>query len=104
MKLGGARATQIAASIGQALAFVLGFLGLFGNPLLVFIAIFVYIAAAGEAPERFTAAYEAKFGKKPELFAAADEAMYQAKRAGKNRVSLADTQEGDDGQGPASYQ
>jgi Zn-dependent protease len=49
MKLGGARATQIAASIGQALAFVLGFLGLFGNPLLVFIAIFVYVAAAGEA-------------------------------------------------------
>ena len=28
---------------------MLGFLGLFGNPLLVFIAIFVYIAAAGEA-------------------------------------------------------
>ena len=27
----------------------LGFLGLFGNPLLIFIAIFVYIAAAGEA-------------------------------------------------------
>ena len=49
MKLGGARATQIAASIGQALAIVLGFLGLFGNPLLVLIAIFVYIAAAGEA-------------------------------------------------------
>src|ERR1700737_1670726 len=49
MKLGGARATQIAASIGQALAFALGFLGLFGNPLLIFIAIFVYMAAAGEA-------------------------------------------------------
>src|ERR1700724_945769 len=49
MNTGGARATQIAASIGQALAFVLGFLGLFGNPLLVFIAIFVDIAAAGEA-------------------------------------------------------
>jgi branched-chain amino acid transport system substrate-binding protein len=33
----------------------------------------VYILAApasGEAPERFTGAYEAKFGKKPELFAA----------------------------------
>ena len=36
MKLGGARATQIAAAIGQALAFALGFLGLFGNPLLIF--------------------------------------------------------------------
>src|SRR4029077_15317441 len=48
MKLGGARATQIAAAIGQALAFALGFLGLFGNPLLIFIAT-VYMAAAGEA-------------------------------------------------------
>jgi Zn-dependent protease/CBS domain-containing protein len=49
MKLGKSRATHIAASIGQALAFVFGFLGLFGNPLLLFIAIFIYIAAAGEA-------------------------------------------------------
>jgi hypothetical protein len=49
MKLGGARATQLAASLGQVLAFALGFLGLFGNPLLIFIAIFVYIAAGGEA-------------------------------------------------------
>ncbi len=49
MKLGKARATQLAASIGKALAFALGFLGLFGNPLLIFIAIFVYMAAAGEA-------------------------------------------------------
>jgi diguanylate cyclase (GGDEF)-like protein len=39
-----------------------------------------------------------------ELTAAADDAVYRSKRAGKNRVSLADTQEGDDGQGPASYQ
>ena len=49
MRVGAARATEIAARIGQALAFGLGFLGLFGNPLLLFIAIFVYIAAAGEA-------------------------------------------------------
>lgn len=47
--LGKERATRIAALIGQGFAFVLGFLGLFGNPLLLFIAIFVYIAAAGEA-------------------------------------------------------
>src|ERR1700730_5589583 len=60
MKLGGARATRLAASIGQAFAFALGFLGLFGNPLLVFIAIFVYIAAAGEA--RMTAFNEAARG------------------------------------------
>lgn len=43
------RATQIAASIGQALAFVFGFLGLLYNPLLIFIGIFVYLAAAAEA-------------------------------------------------------
>jgi Zn-dependent protease len=49
MRVDGPRATEIAARIGQALAFGFGFLGLFGNPLLVFIAIFVYIAAAGEA-------------------------------------------------------
>jgi Zn-dependent protease/predicted transcriptional regulator len=49
MKLGNVKATQIAASLGQVLAFALGFLGLFGNPLLIFIAIFVYIAAGGEA-------------------------------------------------------
>jgi Zn-dependent protease/predicted transcriptional regulator len=60
MRLGGARATRLAASIGQAFAFVLGFLGLFGNPLLVFIAIFVYIAAAGEA--QMTAFNEAARG------------------------------------------
>jgi Zn-dependent protease/CBS domain-containing protein len=50
MKVGAARATQLAATLGQALAFALGFLGLvYGNPILIFIAIFVYIAAAGEA-------------------------------------------------------
>jgi Zn-dependent protease/CBS domain-containing protein len=48
-KLGFVRATEIAAFIGQGFAFVLGFAGLFGNPLLIFIAIFVYLAAAGEA-------------------------------------------------------
>jgi Zn-dependent protease/predicted transcriptional regulator len=44
------RATEIAASIGQAVAFLFGFLGLVsGNVLLVFVAIFVYLAASGEA-------------------------------------------------------
>jgi stage IV sporulation protein FB len=43
------RATEFAAMIGQAFAFVLGFVGLFWNPLLIFIAIFVYLAAASEA-------------------------------------------------------
>jgi stage IV sporulation protein FB len=49
IKLGHVRATEIAATIGQLVAFGLGFLGLFGNPLLIFIAIFVYLAAASEA-------------------------------------------------------
>ena len=48
-RLGYVRATEIAAMIGQWVAFALGFLGLFGNPLLIFIAIFVYLAAASEA-------------------------------------------------------
>jgi stage IV sporulation protein FB len=49
IRLGHVRATEIAASIGQVVAFGLGFLGLFGNPLLIFIAIFVYLAASSEA-------------------------------------------------------
>jgi stage IV sporulation protein FB len=43
------QATRIAARIGQALAFVFGFFGLMGNPMLLFIAIFVYLAASAEA-------------------------------------------------------
>jgi Zn-dependent protease len=43
------RATQAAASIGQGIAFLLGFWGLFSNPFLVFIALFVWIGAAQEA-------------------------------------------------------
>jgi stage IV sporulation protein FB len=49
IRLGHVRATEFAAMIGQAFAFVLGFVGLFWNPLLIFIAIFVYLAAASEA-------------------------------------------------------
>ncbi len=48
-KLGFGRATQVAAAIGQGLAFVFGLLGLFGNPLLLFIALFVYLGAAAES-------------------------------------------------------
>jgi stage IV sporulation protein FB len=48
-RLGFARATQVAATIGQGLAFVFGLLGLFGNPMLLFIALFVYLGAASEA-------------------------------------------------------
>jgi len=49
IRLGHVRATEIAATIGQWAAFGFGFLGLFYNPLLIFIAIFVYLAAASEA-------------------------------------------------------
>jgi len=43
------RATEIAAYVGQGMAFVFGMLGLLGNPFLLFIAFFVWMAAAGEA-------------------------------------------------------
>ncbi|HYD99593.1 MAG TPA: site-2 protease family protein [Alphaproteobacteria bacterium] len=48
-RMGYARGTRIAAGVGQAVAFGLGILGLFGNPLLIFIAFFVYQGAASEA-------------------------------------------------------
>ncbi len=49
MRMEYVKATQIAASIGQALALGFGFLGLFSNPFLVFIALFVWIGANQEA-------------------------------------------------------
>jgi Zn-dependent protease len=48
-RMGYVRATEIAAKIGQGVAFALGFVGLLYNPMLIFIAIFVYLAASGEA-------------------------------------------------------
>jgi Zn-dependent protease/CBS domain-containing protein len=51
MRVGTARATQTSARVGQALALLLGFAGLFGNPMLIFIAIFIYMTAGGEAQE-----------------------------------------------------
>jgi Zn-dependent protease/CBS domain-containing protein len=48
-RMGYVRATEIAAFIGQGVAFALGFIGLFYNPILIFIAIFVYLAASSEA-------------------------------------------------------
>ena len=43
-----ARATQIAAWIGQGLAVVFGIFGIFGNPLLIFIAFFIFFGAQQE--------------------------------------------------------
>ena len=48
-RMGYVRATEVAAQIGQFVAFALGFLGLMYNPILIFIAIFVYLAASSEA-------------------------------------------------------
>ena len=43
------RATQLAAHIGQGMALVFGLIGLFTNPFLMFIALFVWIGAGQEA-------------------------------------------------------
>jgi len=49
MRMDYVRATNIAASIGQGMAWVFGFIGLFTNPFLMFIALFVWMGAAQEA-------------------------------------------------------
>jgi Zn-dependent protease/CBS domain-containing protein len=49
MRMEYARATHISARIGQGMAVVFGFVGLFGNPMLMLIALFVWIGAAQEA-------------------------------------------------------
>lgn len=49
MRMEYTQATQIAAFLGQGLAFLFGFIGLFTNPFLLFIAFFVWIGAAQEA-------------------------------------------------------
>jgi Zn-dependent protease/predicted transcriptional regulator len=43
------RATRVAAGIGQVVALAFGFAGLMWNPMLLFIAVFVYLGAAQEA-------------------------------------------------------
>jgi Zn-dependent protease/CBS domain-containing protein len=43
------RATELAAWIGQAMAILFGIVGLMANPLLIFIALFVWIGAGQEA-------------------------------------------------------
>ena len=43
------RATRVAATLGQGLALLFGLVGMFANPMLLFIALFVWMGAAGEA-------------------------------------------------------
>ena len=51
MRMGNARATELAATIGQGFAIVFGVLGIFYNPMLIIIAAFIFLAASGEATQ-----------------------------------------------------
>jgi Zn-dependent protease/CBS domain-containing protein len=48
LKMEYVRATNIAARLGQGMAFLFAFAGLFGNPMLLFIALFVWMGASSE--------------------------------------------------------
>ena len=47
--MGNASATEVAAAIGQGFAVVFGIVGIFYNPMLIIIAVFIFLAASGEA-------------------------------------------------------
>jgi Zn-dependent protease/CBS domain-containing protein len=51
MRMGNARATELAATIGQGFAIVFGVVGIFYNPMLIIIALFIFLAASGEASQ-----------------------------------------------------
>lgn len=48
-RFGHTQATRIAATFGQGIAILFGALGLMGNPFLILIALFIFLAASGEA-------------------------------------------------------
>ncbi len=49
MKMDYAKATRTAATIGQGFAVLFGLVGLFTNPFLILIAVFIWLGAAGES-------------------------------------------------------
>jgi CBS domain-containing protein len=49
MRMGHARATEVAATLGQVLAIIMALVGLFVSPVLLFIALFVWLGATHEA-------------------------------------------------------
>ena len=49
LKMDYAKATRAAATIGQGFAVVFGIVGLFTNPFLILIAVFIWFGAAGES-------------------------------------------------------
>ena len=51
MRLGNASATELAATIGEAFAVVFGVVGIFYNAMLLIIAVFIFLAASGEATQ-----------------------------------------------------
>lgn len=51
MRMGNARATEMAATIGQGFAIIFGILGILYNPMLIIIAAFIFLAASGEATQ-----------------------------------------------------
>jgi Zn-dependent protease len=73
LRLGAVRATDIAATIGKGFAVLFGLVGLFAKPMLLVIALFVWLAASAEA--RMTRAKHAFASRSPEQrsFAIVDE-------------------------------
>lgn len=49
MQMDHVQATRAAAAVGQVFAMLFGLLGLFANPILIFVALFVWLAGAQEA-------------------------------------------------------
>jgi Zn-dependent protease len=51
MWMGNARATELAAAIGQGFAVLFAVLGIFYNPMLIIIAVFIFLAASAETAQ-----------------------------------------------------